>query len=113
MTNPEEQTMNPITDHFDGFDLNDRLTIARDPRNPDAGNASHAAYELKLAIAPQGSWFNANAPCGSCDEEGGLQYSGHWIRCTRCGRVWDPEGDRIDRAAQDVLGKNLPHQAPE
>lgn len=41
----------PLIDHFDGFGLNDRLTIERDERDPGAGNASHD-YKFWLEPAP-------------------------------------------------------------
>ena len=44
----------PISDHFDGFGLNDRLTIERDERDPMAGNASHD-YKLWLEPEPGGT----------------------------------------------------------
>ena len=122
---------NPITDHFDGFGLNDAIAITRDERDTErGGNASHH-YTFTMNGKCVGTLQFQHGPRNEDGSVEGLtdaaplvavldRYRGFQSGPFRCREnaivitkleealLWMKKR-AFDRAAQGVLGKNQPH----
>jgi hypothetical protein len=126
--------MDPIIDHFDGFKLNDSITINRDERDPEAANTSHR-YKF---LMPHGVPGFLDFQHGARDEPGSKpgvtdaaviaavidRYRGFQSGPFACREnafvlakleealQWIHRRARL-RRAKGILGQNVAHSEPE